>query len=427
VHEATDSLYILDLSTAESRLLNRRSGSDYFGGSVAWSPDDRDIAAPVCSGNRCGFSFVDSRSGKLKLFGPQSYIGVAGVAWLPDGNHWLALLAGGNSAPQLMLVDYPGGGTRRITNDLDSYLGLSLSLDANLLVTAVHRTSLHIWTAPWSGSALGEPVQFTSGQDGISEAVGGLSWADQDKIIASTPDADGWNLQLIASGGKSQQVTQGPYFNAELTACPDGRTVVFKSDRREQLNLWKIDLPTGRTSQVTSGPSIDSSPTCSPDSKSVIFISARGGQTAIWRVALDGGSAPMRLFPLPTEDYAISRDRKWIATFDTDWWTHPPKLEIVDAGTGSVARKIALHIPGYAAGGAIRWTPDSSGVLLPWSEAGATNLWLQPVQGGRARQITHFSSGLVKDFAFSPDGRRLALSHGADTTDILLLRDFLSK
>jgi Tol biopolymer transport system component len=418
-------LQILDLSTGESRLLMERSGAEYFDGALAWSPDDSKLAIDVCAGRRCGFYSVDARSGESKLIGAQSLIGVAGLAWLPDGNHWLGLIEGGNGAPQLMLVDYPSGRTRRITNDLDSHTGVSLSADGKLLVTSVRRTSLHIFSAPWNGSELGDAVQFTSRQNGISEAGGGLKWATPNTIVASTPDADGWNLQLIGADGKSQQLTEGPYYNAEQTVCPDGRTVVFKSDRQVQLNLWKLDIATRKPSQVTASASIDSSPSCLADSKSILFVSTRGGRAAIWRVALDG-STPVMQFPMPTEDYTVSRDGKWIATFDTDWWTHPSNLEILDAGTGSIVRKVPVHVPGHAAGGALRWTPDGSGVLLPWVQAGVTNLWLQPVTGGGAHQITHFSSGFMNSFDFSPDGHRLAYTYGADTTDVLLMRDFVT-
>jgi hypothetical protein len=33
----------------------------------------------------------------------------------------------------------------------------------------------------------------------------------------------------------------------------------------------------------------------------------------------------------------------------------------------------------------------------------------------------------VKTFTFSPDGGKLALSQGTDNTDIVLLRDFVSR
>jgi TolB protein len=75
----------------------------------------------------------------------------------------------------------------------------------------------------------------------------------------------------------------------------------------------------------------------------------------------------------------------------------------------------------------LRWTPDDPGILFPWERSGATNIWIQPVSGGPARQVTHFHSGTVQTFRFSPDGRKLAISQGRDDTDIVLLRDFVSR
>jgi len=420
----TFSVNVLDLLTGESRTLIRRSGSEYFDDALAWSPDDRYIATSACSGNPCGLAVVDTRSGHLRSFGPQSYTAVDAVAWLPDQRHLLALIAGGNTMFQLLLVDYPSGRTQRITNDLDTYSGLSLSAAADVLASSFRKFSYHLWAAPWSGNALGEPVQITTDREGTF--FNGLVWAGRDELIASTPDAEGWNLSLIRPGEQVRPITQGPYYNAEQAVCPDGRTVIFKSDRRQQLNLWKADLVTGETSPVTSGASVDSDPHCAPDSRSVLFVSDRGGRAALWRAGLDG-SAPTMMFPLPGEDCAVSSNLKWVAVFDGVWSMRNANLDIIDAHTGSLVRKLAPNISGHLNGGGIRWTPDDSGLLIEWEQNGATNLWLQPAQGGPLRQITHFQSGRVKEFAFSPDGRRLAFAQGTDTTDVVLMRDYVSR
>ncbi len=56
-----------------------------------------------------------------------------------------------------------------------------------------------------------------------------------------------------------------------------------------------------------------------------------------------------------------------------------------------------------------RWTPDGTRlVFLSGGGDDPAQIWVRPVGGGAARQVTHMPEG-VSDFALSPDGRHLAL------------------
>jgi serine/threonine protein kinase len=421
-----ESLLILDLSNGKSRLIQARSGVEYFDNVLAWSPDNRYIATAIGVGNPVGFAVIDRETGVLRAIGTRSYVNVMGLVWFPDGKHWLASVDRGNSLSQLVLVDYPSGQTRQITNGMDSYQGLSLSASGDMLLACVRRRSFHLSVATWAGKAIGQPAVIPTGEEGVVEGGGGLEWVGNDRLLDSAPDSEGWNLRLLTMTGQIQPLTRGPYYRAEMTVCPDMRTLVYKSDQSENLNLWKTDLLTGETKPVTRGPSVDSSPYCAADSQSVMFVSNRDNKISLWRTALDG-SLPKALYRLPSEDYALSPDRQKIAIFDRLWWMQPPSLALLDAETGVPLSKLALPSDGHPGGARLRWTPDGTGVLFLLEQNGATNIWRQPVNGGPARQVTHFHSGLVKEFSFSPDGTKLSFSQGSDNTDIVQLRDFVTR
>jgi hypothetical protein len=55
------------------------------------------------------------------------------------------------------------------------------------------------------------------------------------------------------------------------------------------------------------------------------------------------------------------------------------------------------------------------------SEDGVSNIWEQPLAGGKPRQLTHFTSGQIFDFTWSADHTRLFVSHGKVTSDAVLL------
>jgi Tol biopolymer transport system component len=52
------------------------------------------------------------------------------------------------------------------------------------------------------------------------------------------------------------------------------------------------------------------------------------------------------------------------------------------------------------------------------------NLYTIPLDGSAARKLTNFTSDHIECYAFSPDGKRLAISRGNETTDVLLFTNF---
>ena len=61
--------------------------------------------------------------------------------------------------------------------------------------------------------------------------------------------------------------------------------------------------------------------------------------------------------------------------------------------------------------------------------AGAgVDLWLQPVDGKPPHQLTQFADDrLIADFAWSRDGKRLAITRSSTTTDIVLFKGLNKK
>jgi len=68
-----------------------------------------------------------------------------------------------------------------------------------------------------------------------------------------------------------------------------------------------------------------------------------------------------------------------------------------------------------------RWSPGASGLQFLLTQDGAVNLWEQSLSGGDARQLTHFNSGVIFDYTWSSDRRRLLMTRGEITSDVVLL------
>jgi Tol biopolymer transport system component len=68
----------------------------------------------------------------------------------------------------------------------------------------------------------------------------------------------------------------------------------------------------------------------------------------------------------------------------------------------------------------VKWSPDGRAITYHLNHK---NIWSQSLTGGPPTQLTHFEKDEVVSFAWSRAGE-LAVSHGIETGDIVLLTNF---
>jgi Tol biopolymer transport system component len=74
--------------------------------------------------------------------------------------------------------------------------------------------------------------------------------------------------------------------------------------------------------------------------------------------------------------------------------------------------------------GKLRFTPDGQALTYAVTDGrGVGNLWVQALTGGTPTQVTDFKSDQIFDFAWSHDGKQLAVSRGKTDRDVVLLTD----
>ncbi len=71
----------------------------------------------------------------------------------------------------------------------------------------------------------------------------------------------------------------------------------------------------------------------------------------------------------------------------------------------------------------IRWTPDGRAFAYIKTRDGVSNVVVQSLEGGEPVPLTDFKDGRLFSFAFSPDGKQLALSRGKTDRDVVLIKD----
>jgi len=426
INPAEKSLMVANADGTEEQKLAVLKLPDYFSTmGPAWSPDGKIIACVAIRFNDgfhsdlVGVRVADGKEQLVKRF-----FDVGGrVQWLSDGSGLVVPAMEQASEPhQIWQVSYPGGEARRVTNDLNDYGGISLTADSSALVTLQSSRLSHIWVAP-NGDA-NHATQITSGQD---EGYSGLSWMPDGKIAygsMASGNSDIWMMD--ADGRNQQQLTVNESIDEEPSLTPDGRSVVFVSNRTNGFGIWRMDTDGGNPKQLTiSNIKYAGAPQCSPDMQWVVFVSWRSGLPTLWKVPIGGGDA-VQLTDKFSLMPAISPDGKLIACFYGDQQNSQKGIAIIpfEGGQPTKLFNIPSAIEFNENGTSIRWMPDGHAVTYINTRNDISNIWRQPLDGSPPRRLTDFRAEEIFNFAWSPDGKQLAYAQGTQTTDVVLISNF---
>ncbi len=232
------------------------------------------------------------------------------------------------------------------------------------------------------------------------------------------------------AGGPATRITEGLAFDGQPRYSPDGRQILFVSDRSGGDNLWTLDVESGDTTQITKGDGNTwMSPDWTPDGN---YVAASKGETRLgvvklWIGHVDGGSgAQLHKKPdnLKTVGAAVAPDGRyiWYARRTGSWNYNASfpqyQLGVYDRETGQdyarTFRYGSAFRPTISPDG--RWLvygtrhEDETGFRLRELETGEERWLAYPVQ--RDDQESIADRDVLPGMAFTPDSKELVASYG---------------
>ena len=389
----------------------------------SWSPDGKRIASGMFNASGAGYSTVVEvpvEGGEPRPIGSEKWASVGRLLWLDDGSGLIMTAQPEFSSigTQVWFLPYSGGAARRITNDLNGYgeVSLGLTADSGTIATIQQVNASSIWiTTPGEDESRARQVVKTN----LPETV---AWSPNGKIVYASRTGETWDLWMAnQDGSDSKQLTADAFIDQQPTVSPDGRYIVFQSNRSGARNIWRIDADGNNPKQLTQGDSVDAHPNVSPDGQFVVFMSLRSGTWTTWKVGIDGG-APEQLTDRSSEFPSVSPDGKTISYFYTEeQGNNQPKIAIIALEGGQAIKPIEL--PRSVSPIAFAWMPDGKSIAYLDNSSGILNVWSQPLDGGTPKQLTNYKSEFVTSFAISRDSK-IATYRWSATRDIVLIRDF---
>ncbi len=396
--------------TGEQKIASRKMPDFYL--ECAWSPDAKKIALATGTykGNFHGSVVtVPVTGGEEKPVTSQTWFLAGSVAWLADGSGLiLSALEQSFGVSQLWYISYGSGEVRQVTTDLNNYEEVSITSDSKFLVTVQREQSSNIWVAPFSvGSVststatdvfavdVGRARQITSGSSKF-DGYYGLAWTNDGRITytsAANGNHDIWVMK--SDGSEPKQLTsdtQGSVYQTDIyqSVSPDGRYIFFTSDRvAGNPHVWRVDNDGSNVKQVTNGPG-EGIPHMTSDGKSVIYTDfGVRGLGVIRKISIDGGNST-QLTDKPSDRAAISPDGKYIVYGYQEEPNSARKIAVISIDGGAPVK--LFEVSPTASAHVVSWSSDGRSLVYVDTPGGVSNLWAQPLEGGKPVQLTDFKS-----------------------------------
>ena len=261
------------------------------------------------------------------------------------------------------------------------------------------------WFPSWSPD--GRRIAFISERDGHPDRNPG--WFTSEIYVM---DADGGNLQNL---------TNHPSDDRSPSWSPDGKRIVFESDRDGNPDIYVMDADGGNQQRLTENRNNDGDPSWSPDGERIVFSAQREGHVEnkfgitdeIYVMDADGGNQ-QRLTDNRNNDWdpVWSPDGKRIA-FMADRKGDFVKFDIyvMDADGGN-QQKLTNH---RAWDASPSWSPDSQRIVFHSKRDGNYEIYVMDADGGNLQNLTnnpHSDSGpawLNTPFSVSPTGKKFTI------------------
>lgn len=392
--EAAD-IYVQQIGAGAPYRLTTSPAHDY---GPTWSPDGRTIAflrraasgdhseiwatAPLGGVER---KFGDLRP-RLEFFKPLS------VAWCPDSTCVIVTDSTGAGRPDaLFTIDVTTGEKRQVTFPEGLVLDAdpAVSPDGRRLVFRRDTTAFSgaFYTAAWNGhSTAGSPVRLTPTLN-----AGRSSWMPDSRDVVYASSGALWRINARDGGDATRLpfVGQDGLSPAVSTAGARHSRLVYVRSFADT-NVWRIDAASAGAAASPPLAAIastrgDQLAQLSPDGRRVVFLSDRSGTTEFWVANRDGSSASQLTSMEILPGYPRwSPDGRLIA-FHGDPQDRPDILTVpASGGTPTILTKGLPEgggYPSFSRDG--RWVYFSAGL-----KQGEARIWKMPVAGGTPIQVT---------------------------------------
>lgn len=234
--------------------------------------------------------------------------------------------------------------------------------------------------------------------------------------IVSVSVADGSRRVLISLSGRNAD------YYMKISASPDGRHMAFELGSKEDprarnICLLAIDESGEGALLELEHPADDSSPFWTPDGKGIVFTSDRSGSQALWMLAVEEGKPKGAATPL-ADIRSFSRPPMGLTSAGSYYYsfgTRNSNIDVVsfDFNAGKVlSSPDQMPLPFTGSNFAPSWSPDGKHIAYLSARRKLRNLdglifVIRSLETGEEREHSFKSLSGISGTKWSPDGRSI--------------------
>lgn len=189
-------------------------------------------------------------------------------------------------------------------------------------------------------------------------------------------------LSLISEAGAAKS-NESPMWMRYQRISPDGKTIAFSY----QGDIYTVPTSGGRATRITSNPDYDYAPFWSPDGKSLVFASDREGSDDVYVVAREGGIARRLTFSSASE-VPVGFDAEGRVLFNAYWM---PSRQFDQLPSSAMKQLYSLALTGG------RPRLESSLTMLQPDVAPNGDILYTDYKGYEDEQRKHHTSSIARD------------------------------
>ncbi|HEY0428331.1 MAG TPA: protein kinase [Pyrinomonadaceae bacterium] len=431
--EGGDTIFIAnaDGTNLGPFLQTKEAGYDKFT-AVAWSSDGERILVGVMKlgseqVQKMRLATVSVKDRKLELLGENAWYKASSFQWLKDNSGFIfAGRANSEGTTQIWFQPYPAGELKQITNDTSDYASVSASDDGNTMVATKYDTISSIWSLASGTKELKQVADESKTLLGFE----GMAHTSDGKLLYSRKIGKEVNIFALNESDRSEkQLTKDGGNNFYPFASPDGKYIVFTSNRNGAYSLWRMDADGKNPFQLTNFPDgMDGDPQILSDNETVLFFRQKndGSRATIMKASLNGGEAVPALPESQATNLAprVSADGKQLAyvsfIYDSKTSDFASSIKIAAFDGNKIVetgKQVKREFPNN-----FQWSPDGKSITYV-NKAGIDNIWNLSVGDGKESPLTDFKSGNIPFFLWSHDGKRLFIIRSIVNSDLILIKN----
>ncbi len=229
-------------------------------------------------------------------------------------------------------------------------------------------------------------------------------WSPDGKKVFFSKETDGKTIYLANSDGSDE--IKLPFLVGNNDWSPDGKRIVYQSSEISgNSELFVYSLETGKIENITNNAAFDADPNFSPDGKQIVFVSNRDGNAEVYLINSDGSDV-RRLTNHPAFDNhpVFSPDGTQIA-FNSDRENENSNVYLMRTDGSDIRALTDWQSNESVEPGC--WSGDGTQIVFSSDRNGNDDLFIISAEVFQPRLIFADEKSSLQFPSYSPDGKQI--------------------